>query len=97
MQVYTKEQAVHLKVQGKENLLLCDRFQGEFASTLLQSLDNFFAISAYSPDQNCTVFFKNTGRVVNSRAGKDVFKLRNSTNERTNSAWANLGWKVKHF
>lgn len=52
---------MHLKVQGKENLLLCDRFQGEFASTLLQSLDNFLAISVYSLEQNCTVFFKNTG------------------------------------
>lgn len=61
MHIYTKEQAVHLKVQGKENLILCDRFQGEFASTLLQSLDYFLALSVYSPEQNCIVFFKNTG------------------------------------
>lgn len=85
---------MHLKVQGKENLLLCDRFQGEFASTLLQSLDNFLAIhwsriALYS--------LKTLGRMVNSRAGKDIFKLRNNTNERINSPWANLGWKVEHF
>lgn len=83
-------------MQTKENLLLCESFQPDFASTLLQPLYNFLAISVYSAEQNCAVFFKSTGEDDKLQAGKRMFRERNSTNERTNSLWANLGWKVEH-